>query len=107
MFNVRVLKKISNFFQKKSQNILFSLKISYNQIKIICNQIFMNTMIINQSNILENMQKILKLVSKWKELEIKIKDDKEVKINIQESYKQALKDYEEWNFSTRFIKKIK
>lgn len=55
----------------------------------------MATITIDKENALVSFQKIMKLVSSWKRLEVKI-DDKHEKIK--KSYKNALKEYERWEF---------
>lgn len=65
----------------------------------------MTILTIDKDNAVSSMQKILKLVSSWKRLEIIIKEEKS-KIDINKSYENALKEYNDWKITTRFIKQI-
>lgn len=65
----------------------------------------MATLTIDKDNAVSSMQKILKLVSSWKRLEIIIKEEKS-KIDINKSYENALKEYSDWKITTRFTKQI-
>lgn len=63
----------------------------------------MATIIIDKDNALDSVQKILKLVSAWKRLEVKVESQKSKvlpKIDVQKSYKKALKEYENGEFTT-------
>lgn len=66
----------------------------------------MNTIIIDKENALTSFQKLMKLVSSGKKLEVTVKEPVP-KINIEKSYKQAMKDYENGDYSVRFTKHIK
>lgn len=62
----------------------------------------MATLTIDKDNAILSIQKILKLVSGGKKLEIRIKED--TKIDIKKSYNKAIKDYNSWKVTERFIK---
>lgn len=57
----------------------------------------MNTIIIDKENALTSFQKLMKLVSSGKKLEVTVKESVP-KINIEKSYKQAMKDYKNGDF---------
>ena len=58
----------------------------------------MATIIIDKNNALDWVQKILKLVSAWKRLEVTVDPKILPKIDIKKSYKKALKEYENGEF---------
>lgn len=62
----------------------------------------MATLTMDKDNAILSIQKILKLVSGGKKLEIRIKEDS--KIDIKKSYNKAIKDYNSWKVTERFIK---
>lgn len=62
----------------------------------------MATLTMDKDNAILSIQKILKLVSGGKKLEIRIKED--TKIDIKKSYNKAIKDYNSWKVTERFIK---
>ena len=59
----------------------------------------MNTIIIDKDNALDWVQKILKLISAWKRLEVKVEAKNSSKTDIEKSYKKALKEYENGEFT--------
>lgn len=64
----------------------------------------MTTLTMDKDNAILSIQKILKLVSGGKKLEIRIKEDS--KIDIKKSYNKAIKDYNSWKVTERFIKSV-
>ena len=64
----------------------------------------MTILTIDKNNVLLSMQKILKLVSSGKELEIKVKES-EI-INIKDKHNNALKEYKSWKYTVRFTKSV-
>lgn len=60
----------------------------------------MATIIIDKDNALVWVQKILKLVSAWKRLEVKVNPKTLPEIDIKKSYKKALKEYENGEYTT-------
>ena len=60
----------------------------------------MTTITIDKDNALDQFQKLMKLVSSWKRLEIKVQKSK--KLDIESSLNNAIKEYEKWEFITLF-----
>lgn len=66
----------------------------------------MNPIVIDKENALISVQKIIKLVSSWRRLKVEEINEWDYNPKIQKSLDKALKEYESWDYSVRFIKEV-
>ncbi len=60
----------------------------------------MTTIIIDKNNTLPAFQKIIKLISIWKRLEVKEIENENYNNKIQKKLDKAIKEYEKWEYTT-------